>query len=189
MTDDRLTRNLKMLAVVLLSLALGTVVYLFLSKIKLVVIVLIAATFFAYLIYPAITRLQRRMPRWAAITIVYLAFALVLGSGFAFAGPVVGDQARNFTQDLPQLAAETRDTIVNAHDNLLDAIPQEARQSAATGLDDFVHQLQTTAGDIAGQALRFAASLAAFISIAILVPLRSEERRVGKECRSRWSPY
>ena len=21
------------------------------------------------------------------------------------------------------------------------------------------------------------------------VPLRSEERRVGKECRSRWSPY
>ena len=22
-----------------------------------------------------------------------------------------------------------------------------------------------------------------------LVPVRSEERRVGKECRSRWSPY
>ena len=22
-----------------------------------------------------------------------------------------------------------------------------------------------------------------------VVPLRSEERRVGKECRSRWSPY
>ena len=25
--------------------------------------------------------------------------------------------------------------------------------------------------------------------IAILVAERSEERRVGKECRSRWSPY
>src|SRR2546430_16964331 len=24
---------------------------------------------------------------------------------------------------------------------------------------------------------------------AIFVPIRSEERRVGKECRSRWSPY
>ena len=23
----------------------------------------------------------------------------------------------------------------------------------------------------------------------IMVPMRSEERRVGKECRSRWSPY
>ena len=26
-------------------------------------------------------------------------------------------------------------------------------------------------------------------SIALNVQLRSEERRVGKECRSRWSPY
>ena len=26
-------------------------------------------------------------------------------------------------------------------------------------------------------------------SSAILIVLRSEERRVGKECRSRWSPY
>ena len=25
--------------------------------------------------------------------------------------------------------------------------------------------------------------------ISILVDIRSEERRVGKECRSRWSPY
>src|SRR3712207_7670140 len=24
---------------------------------------------------------------------------------------------------------------------------------------------------------------------ALLLPVRSEERRVGKECRSRWSPY
>src|SRR5260370_6324604 len=29
-----------------------------------------------------------------------------------------------------------------------------------------------------------------FVVAALLaIPLRSEERRVGKECRSRWSPY
>ena len=27
------------------------------------------------------------------------------------------------------------------------------------------------------------------VSLAVLFLLRSEERRVGKECRSRWSPY
>ena len=26
-------------------------------------------------------------------------------------------------------------------------------------------------------------------NLAVLEPYRSEERRVGKECRSRWSPY
>src|SRR3989454_4330797 len=28
-----------------------------------------------------------------------------------------------------------------------------------------------------------------FATLVVGVPLRSEERRVGKECRSRWSPY
>ena len=33
-------------------------------------------------------------------------------------------------------------------------------------------------------------ALVFFIPLAALAPvLRSEERRVGKECRSRWSPY
>ena len=115
MTDDRLTRNLKILSLVLLSLALATVVYLFLSRVKLVVVILIGATFFAYLIYPAVSWLQqRRFPRWAAIATVYLALALIIGTGLAFAGPVVGDQARNLTQDFPTLVGETRDSIVNA---------------------------------------------------------------------------
>ena len=28
-----------------------------------------------------------------------------------------------------------------------------------------------------------------FALIILHLPIRSEERRVGKECRSRWSPY
>ena len=33
-------------------------------------------------------------------------------------------------------------------------------------------------------------NLYSFASTTVIVyPLRSEERRVGKECRSRWSPY
>ena len=31
--------------------------------------------------------------------------------------------------------------------------------------------------------------LVQLLNIAGLGPIRSEERRVGKECRSRWSPY
>ena len=27
------------------------------------------------------------------------------------------------------------------------------------------------------------------VTVVKLAPMRSEERRVGKECRSRWSPY
>src|SRR2546430_12851316 len=42
---------------------------------------------------------------------------------------------------------------------------------------------------IAANALGLLPGLAAIPVATLLVPFRSEERRVGKECRSRWSPY
>ena len=42
----------------------------------------------------------------------------------------------------------------------------------------------TLAGIVLGSRLG-----AASVGIYIVLGLRSEERRVGKECRSRWSPY
>ena len=37
--------------------------------------------------------------------------------------------------------------------------------------------------------LIFISSLKSSLSFSVLNAERSEERRVGKECRSRWSPY
>ena len=36
---------------------------------------------------------------------------------------------------------------------------------------------------------RYGGRIVMTILMALTVPARSEERRVGKECRSRWSPY
>lgn len=172
MTDERLTRNLKITALTLLSLALAALVYMFLARIKLVVIILIGATFFAYLIYPAVTWLQRsRFPRWAAIATVYLVLISIIGVGLAFAGPIIGDQARNLAQDFPALLSETRDAIVNANSSILAAVPIEARQAAASGLDTVVRELQAAGMAFAGTAFRLAASIVGFITALILIPL------------------
>jgi predicted PurR-regulated permease PerM len=172
MTDDRLTRNLKLVALTLLSLALAAIVYLFLGRIKLVVVILIGAIFFAYLIYPAVRWLQsRRFPRWAAISSVYLGFVVVIGTTLAFAGPVIGEQARNLALEFPTFVTETHDAIVNANSNVLDAVPIEARTAVANGLENLVSQAQSAAGDFAGQAFRLVASLASFMAASILVPL------------------
>src|SRR3989442_14043600 len=40
-----------------------------------------------------------------------------------------------------------------------------------------------------GPAINFSALGKGVVLPLLLSPLRSEERRVGKECRSRWSPY
>ena len=43
--------------------------------------------------------------------------------------------------------------------------------------------------DVAGHPTGFSAVYSSGKPGPVLVFLRSEERRVGKECRSRWSPY
>src|SRR2546422_11742010 len=65
-----------------------------------------------------------------------------------------------------------------------------ARQFNRPGFDLFGYDVYALCGDgcmmegISGEA----ASLAGHLQLANLC-WRSEERRVGKECRSRWSPY
>src|ERR1044071_6981499 len=56
-------------------------------------------------------------------------------------------------------------------------------------------RMDGTAGDAAQSAMRFVERLKSKLDVAVftqderLTSYRSEERRVGKECRSRWSPY
>ena len=40
-----------------------------------------------------------------------------------------------------------------------------------------------------GDRLNLKSKLSQYVSLANIFSGRSEERRVGKECRSRWSPY
>ena len=42
---------------------------------------------------------------------------------------------------------------------------------------------------VGSSALAAVGACAALTNVFICIALRSEERRVGKECRSRWSPY
>ena len=47
------------------------------------------------------------------------------------------------------------------------------------------HQVTLETGEIARQA----SSVIVKMGDTVVLVTRSEERRVGKECRSRWSPY
>src|SRR3712207_2092828 len=52
----------------------------------------------------------------------------------------------------------------------------------------FFQAYEALTGDVAGETVAWGPTIVATV-IAFAVGLRSEERRVGKECRSRWSPY
>src|SRR3712207_7601260 len=109
-------------------------------------------------------------------------------------------------EDLPVLAAEIRDTLVTSvaktgghlGPNLgcveltiaLHRVFESPREPIIfdTGHQSYVHKMLT--GRVEGfERLRQRGGLSGYPSREESEHDRSEERRVGKECRSRWSPY
>jgi len=84
----------------------------------------------------------------------------------------------------------------------VDAMPTESRRSASLVLrEDNVREQRAVSMEAANQsladALRFTYRILQVLMVLLaglfvfsgFQQVRSEERRVGKECRSRWSPY
>ena len=78
------------------------------------------------------------------------------------------------TKELDKEVAEIEDKI----EDLLLGIPNIPHESVPDGKDDSANVEIRKIGEVPVKNFREQAHL-----------LRSEERRVGKECRSRWSPY
>jgi predicted PurR-regulated permease PerM len=169
--DERLTRALKILAIIVLSVALAWVLGAFLHRIIAVVIVVSGAVFFAYLIYPLVRRFSRRMPRWLAIVCVYALLAVVVGTILAFIGPKIGSEARSLARDFPSLVQQAQNRILDANTALLTAVPIEARESAVNIIQAAGATLQKNAGTIAGQALAILLSVASMVTAFVIIPI------------------
>lgn len=171
-TDKRLARSLKILGVLALSTALLWTALIVLSKIKVVLLILLGAVFFAYLVYPSVRMLQRlRFPRWLAILTVYLVLGVVIGSGVGFGGPVIAREARTFSADIPGIVRQAHDSLINANNNLLAAVPIETRETAANYLNTAVADVQSAAGAYTGKALTILLSVVSVISGLVIIPI------------------
>ena len=170
-TDDKLTRSLKILAIVVVSLLLATALIAFLHRVIAVVIVLVGAVFFAYLVYPLVRRFSRRLPRWLAIVCVYFIFAAGLALLALFIGPRISWEARAFATDFPRLMQVTQNDILNANIAIISAVPLQARESAITLFDNAAAALQHNAVTYVGQALGILLSVASIATAFIIIPI------------------
>lgn len=67
-----------------------------------------------YLLLPVVNRLNTGMPRWAAISVVYVVGFIIIGGGFAFIVPPIIAQAQELIASFPDI-----NTIINQSNSLL----------------------------------------------------------------------
>jgi len=115
----------------------------------------------AYLLLPLVRRLDRFMPRWASILVVYMLGIGVIALGINYIVPPVANQVGQFINNVP-------DYIRGAEDEFNKQVPQ-LRQRLSPELQAQVdQQIQTVQQTIRGNATTYAQNIGTFLFSSII---------------------
>ncbi len=172
LTERRLTFALKfLLAVVLVSYIVAGVLH-FLERIGAITILLVAAIFFAYLIYPAVRRLNRKMPLILAILSVYAAIVLLLIALFSIVVPAISSDVSMLVRQYPAIAAAVRTFVDDPNNVVMRHLPNALKNELAKVPSQVVEWARLHGLEAASHAVTLlvgtVAALAAFVVVPVL---------------------
>jgi predicted PurR-regulated permease PerM len=170
-SDKRLTYALKALMTIVLALYLCQVAFTLIGRIRGVMYVLIGTIFFAYLIYPAVNWLRRRMPTALAILIVYAAIAAGLVSVGWFIVPHVTGDIVTFMRQYPQLADRVNRLVYDPNDPLTSRLPDWLRMEIARIPTELASWVQVRGFENASRVVVVVAGGFAAVTTFVIIPL------------------
>jgi predicted PurR-regulated permease PerM len=160
---------------VLATLALtGLLLYgisMFLVRVQAVVIIAIAAVFLAYVIFPLVHRLARRMPVIVAIVVVYLIVAIAIALIVMFMVPPLIADTATFVRAVPRMIGEVSNDIANPRNPLFAWLPTPIRTYLATLPAELVSFTERYAFAAIHQIATYLVSAVALIATVIVVPI------------------
>lgn len=169
--ERRVTYALKVLLLIVVALYLGGMIVGFLSRIASVVYVLIGAIFFAYLIYPVVERLSRRMPRVAALLTVYLAIVALLVLAAWLIVPRISTDVTTLAHNYPQIVTQINRYVNDPNNPVLSRLPQSIRSEVVKLPDEMITWVRVHGAEAAGHVLSILLSTAAVFATFIIIPL------------------
>ncbi len=171
LTDKRVTFALKLVGLVVLSCYAARFALGFLAQIRAVVYILIGTIFLAYLIYPAVHRLRRRMPLALAIVLVYAAIGTALAALGWFVIPRVTDDVGAFMAHYPELIARVNGFMSDPNDPIMSRLPDWMRAEIARIPAEFALWVKTRGIESAGHVVLVLAGGFAAVATFVIVPL------------------
>jgi predicted PurR-regulated permease PerM len=171
MTEERVTYALKLLMVIVLALYVGHYLLSFVERIKAIVYILVGSVFFAYLIYPAVHFLSRRMPKILAILVVYVVIFAVLAGGGAFLVPRVMDDVTQIVRHYPDAVARVNQMVTDPQDPIMARLPEWMRAEIVRVPDEVILWAKVHGAETIGHAFVLLLGTFAAIATFVIVPL------------------
>jgi predicted PurR-regulated permease PerM len=169
--ERRVTFWLKTLGLVAISIYLMVGVLEFFGRVGATGMLFVIALFFAYLVYPAVHRLNQRIPLVWSILLVYVAIAIV-GAAIAqlLIPPLVND-VQNAVKSVPGIVQHLVKVLQDPNNPLVQRIPVEDRGYLSTIPQQIGTFIQTNALDTASKTVTVLLSTASILATVIVVPV------------------
>ena len=171
LTSQRLDYAWKALLSFVLIVFIFNYVIQFLQRLGPVFLVIIAAIFFAYLIYPVVRWLNRRLPLVLCILVVYAAIAGIVVAGLMYLIPAISAEVTTLVHDWPSIQAKIVDSVTNPHNKILAGTPPALRDELAKLPSAIIAWIQMHGAAAAGNAFMVLIGTAAFIASCVAVPV------------------
>lgn len=171
LTDARVTYALKVLMVIVLAFYAGDFIVGLLSRIANVVYILVGAVFLAYVIYPAVHWLHRRMSLVLSIVVVYLAIVAALVIAGLFIVPHVMDDAELLVHRYPELVARLHSIVYNPNDPLTSRLPAWLQNQVANAPASLAAWVKTKGLQTFGQITTLLAGTVAVVAVFVVIPV------------------
>ena len=171
--ERRVTYALKILAVVVLVAIMLSAVLDFIGRIGSVAVIVVGAIFFTYVIYPAVRRLNTRLPLIWSIAIVYAAIFSLAAFGISVVVPLLVDDSNTLIKSTPQLVHAAQTAVSDPHNPFIARLPAPVRAYLA-GLPPHVASVaQSYAGEAASRAFSIVLSAFGILATVIVIPVLS----------------
>ncbi len=125
-----------------------------------IAVILIGGILLAYFVYPAIARLNRRLPLWAALSIVYVSGLVVIAAIFYLLVPQAVAQIEGLVHDWPIIEKSVRGYIESPDNPFFTTLPAAAQ--------DWIMKLPSQVGaDLQRHALAYGSRVVNALAIVV----------------------
>lgn len=171
LTEARVTYALKILMVLVLAFYVGQFIVQILTRLSGVVYILVAAILLAYLIYPAVAWLNRRMSLVLSIALVYVAVIAAFTLLAFFIVPHIMDDIQLLVQRYPDLVARLHSIVYNPKDPLTSRLPSWIRDQIAAMPDAIAKWVRQRGLQVFGHFATVLAGTIAIVAVFVVVPV------------------
>lgn len=171
--ERRVTFALKVLALIAVAIYLLVGALNFFASVRVTGLLIVAALFLSYLIYPLVRRLNVHLPVIWSIVIVYAFIALVGAFAITLIAPPLGADANSFAKAVPGLIAQFQHEMLAPTNALIAKIPLDDRTYLANLPSEFTALAQKYGYSTLEKGIPVLLSAASLGAALVIVPILS----------------